>query len=195
MDYYDIDDILRTEELLPVTFTHGAEGMGWLDPNNRTESPDLAPDAKILLPAWLAEQLALKRNVTVRIPKSHSNQTRNELKADPSVFSMRAHPYFYDIGLLLVRTGADANELHQVIKQTFRGRFEMILDNAQNWRGEDHVPFTETLTDNESRLFMLGYRSTGDFDKWRRHKEEPLEPSATILALNSYVNAKKRKRD
>lgn len=219
-----------------MTFSHGARGMGWLDPNNRTESPDvrshllvisimfpshreycrerhfslpvnrfaqrvfclqLGADTKILLPAWLSEPLAHKRYVKIGVPKSHGNQTRNELKADPAVYSMQTHPFFYDIGLILVRTyafqrdltligqtddmlffhfrGADKSELHQVIKQTFRGRFESVLDNAQNWRAEDHAPFTETLTDSEirctshaARPAIVNYFSVGPVLKfWR----------------------------
>jgi len=51
----------------------------------------------------------------------------------------------------LVGDSVPDRELQEILKDTFRGRFTVILDNAQNYRGKDTTPVTETLTWSEQK--------------------------------------------
>ena len=50
-DYYDIEQILATEERVPVTFNCDAQGLGYLV---HGVEEDLTEGTKLELPFWLA---------------------------------------------------------------------------------------------------------------------------------------------
>ncbi|KVI05376.1 GINS complex, subunit Psf3 [Cynara cardunculus var. scolymus] len=63
--YYDIDDILADEELVPAVFLEAINGVGLFESNdtNRVE-----PRSKVELPFWLARELHLRQAASVSIP-------------------------------------------------------------------------------------------------------------------------------
>jgi hypothetical protein len=98
--YYDIDDFLADEELLPCTTTYdfallghlkASEGSNHHNSNNATphqQQPQkdrhLAANTKLQMPIWtLREWVRLNYVRIVHVPKKYSSTARDAVKADP----------------------------------------------------------------------------------------------------------------
>eukprot|EP00029_Vermamoeba_vermiformis_P013204 TRINITY_DN8115_c0_g1_i1.p2 TRINITY_DN8115_c0_g1~~TRINITY_DN8115_c0_g1_i1.p2 ORF type:complete len:111 (-),score=16.21 TRINITY_DN8115_c0_g1_i1:33-365(-) len=94
--------------------------------------------------------------------------------------------FFYELGIklaVLLNDGA----LVAAVLDAMKKRFKSILDKSQNWREEDYTPFTITLSSFEKRLFLAGYKTMRDFERWKNRKAHTLKASGLIRS--------KRKRD
>ncbi|PKU78277.1 hypothetical protein MA16_Dca027054 [Dendrobium catenatum] len=55
--------------------------------------------AKVTLPFWLANELFLRRAVSINVPACFSLETRKEIQADAACVDLRFRsPYFYELG-------------------------------------------------------------------------------------------------
>ncbi|XP_074338579.1 DNA replication complex GINS protein PSF3-like isoform X2 [Apium graveolens] len=64
--YFDIDDILAEDELVPAIFREATNGVGLFDSTDDTNKVE--PGSKLELPFWLARELHLRQAVTVNVP-------------------------------------------------------------------------------------------------------------------------------
>ena len=102
--YYDIDAILTDAQKLPCTFEHDVPGLGYLE--SSSSSPDIKAGARLQLPVWLAEMLAVSQRlgtlsdvITLDIPVALSPRVQNALKADPRTVELRSlATHFYGLG-------------------------------------------------------------------------------------------------
>ena len=103
-DYYDIDQILATEERVPVTFNCNAQGLGYLV---HGVEEDLAEGTKLKLLFWLADALVKQNSgiqqnsgvVSIKMPKYFSQKYRNYLKANPTSVDLRSVcQVYYQLG-------------------------------------------------------------------------------------------------
>ncbi|KAL1546791.1 DNA replication complex GINS protein PSF3-like isoform X2 [Salvia divinorum] len=82
-NYYDIDDILAEEELVPTVFQHAANGVGLFDSSDDAD--------KVLVPPCFERE----------------SKTGEEIAADAAHVDLRSRsPYFYELGCkiaLLIR--------------------------------------------------------------------------------------------
>ena len=90
--YYDLDDILSQEELVPcytkLPFTHLAS----LDPDYHPalgEPNVLRTDCKIKMPIWAIQEWAPKGWVRMVLPRIYSKKAREMLEADPLQVDLR----------------------------------------------------------------------------------------------------------
>ena len=99
-DYWNIDDILAEEELIPCTFKDDAKNLAYLDMMahnqaiNKTQglandSGTLNKGSKVDLPLWLGIALASRDICELRNPSYLSEKYLNLLKADPEVVNLR----------------------------------------------------------------------------------------------------------
>ncbi|XP_051145173.1 uncharacterized protein LOC127261057 isoform X2 [Andrographis paniculata] len=65
-NYYDIDDILAEEELVPSVFQHAANGVGLFDSSDDTNKVDAG--SRVELPFWLVRELYLRQLISIRVP-------------------------------------------------------------------------------------------------------------------------------
>ena len=109
-DYYDIDDILATQERVPSRLEVPLYNLGFLDPNS--EGDHLQAGMKIELPFWLAKDLCSRRRriASVELPKPYREGYRQILKADANVVDLhKLGPYYYNFGTKLLHFSFDEN--------------------------------------------------------------------------------------
>ena len=98
--YYDIDDILAQEELVPCTTLFDFAHLGFLDDSNNsnnhrskkggnTNSKYLPQDSSIHVPLWAVEKWAHLNYVQIRLPKLFGVRARERLVAEPTQVNLR----------------------------------------------------------------------------------------------------------
>lgn len=111
-DYFDIDDVIATQEKVPCRLEVQIHNLGFLDPSS--EGEHLASGSKQELPYWLAKELCSRRRrvVSVELPKVYKDAYREILKADACVVDLHKYgPHFYDIGTKLMHFDDDDNSM------------------------------------------------------------------------------------
>ncbi|KAL6534130.1 hypothetical protein OROHE_013963 [Orobanche hederae] len=92
-NYYETDDILAEEELVPSVFQHNANGVGLFDSSDDTD--------KVLVPMVVANGAGggWFQSGTALLAES---KTREEIAADAAHVDLRNRcPYFYELGCKL----------------------------------------------------------------------------------------------
>ncbi|KAI0510409.1 hypothetical protein KFK09_011010 [Dendrobium nobile] len=162
--YYDIDDILLEEEPISVLFQTGASGVGLLDPGSETNSVERS--AKVTLPFWLANELFLRRAVSINVPACFSSETRKEIQADAACVDLKFRsPYFYELGCKILPLVTDKS-IGPFLQYAFTSRYTEILSKSHNITGAN-PKFSSKLTKEESHLFEAARSSMISFKKWR----------------------------
>ncbi|OJD23222.1 DNA replication complex GINS protein psf3, partial [Blastomyces percursus] len=154
MSYYDLDAILTDAQKLPCTFELEVPGLGYLDGN---VGEDIKPGTRIDLPLWLGEMLAVGARtnssplVNLELPSALSEKVLNALKADPRTVDLRSlAPHFYRLGVRMLEL-VEAEEMVDVLMETFKKRAMEIADHAHNSHGSlgDGVEFLRGLDETE----------------------------------------------
>ena len=190
-DYFSIDDILSSEQRIPCQFELPVYRLGFLDPSSNKEHLELG--TKLELPFWLAKVLCTRKKhiLTVELPKSYRESQRDILSADARVVDLyKLGPFYYSLGVkLLCFDHLERGDLSKSLLETFLNRFRHIMDTSQNAFQSDTNPMTSKLDETERKLFFVGQKAKGDFEKWERglcHK---------INTSNVVQNSRKRKRE
>lgn len=99
MGYYDIDDILAEEMLIPCTTMFPFATLSYLDENSPNSSHNtkkrkvnhnfLEKDTFLNLPLWSMKRWSELNYVRVHIPKQYGRRTRERLMADPANADIR----------------------------------------------------------------------------------------------------------
>ncbi|KYQ46605.1 DNA replication complex GINS protein PSF3 [Trachymyrmex zeteki] len=187
-DYFSLTDILCTEERISCKVEVTLPRLGFLDLSS--ESEDLKPGAKLELPLWLAQPLNKVREsiVSVDIPKTYKEGYREILLADAcTVVLNKWNPYYYELGICLRKfNNRDCEMIIDSLLLTFRSRFRLIMDWAQNPVSD---PMQNSLLPRLERdLFLTGRKAKLQLNEWLR------KGSCIIETSQSAVNLKKRKR-
>ena len=109
-DYFDVDDILATQERVPCQIELQIHNLGFLDTSS--ESEHIQPGVKLEFPLWLAKELCSRRRkiVSVDMPKAFKEGYRQILRADANVVDLhKLGPYFYKFGVKLLHFDNDDN--------------------------------------------------------------------------------------
>lgn len=86
--YYDLDDILSQEELIPCTTLFDFSHLGFLDPS--TGDDYLAKGSRVDIPLWAVERWAMKNYVSISsFPKHYGQRARDRLLAEPVQVNLR----------------------------------------------------------------------------------------------------------
>ena len=96
-DYWNIDDILAEEELVPCTFKEDAKNLGYLDRIDnisnkkqiKEESGNIDKGSKVDIPLWLGICLAQRDFVELKTPIYLTEKYMNNLKAGSEVVNFR----------------------------------------------------------------------------------------------------------
>ncbi|KAF2674378.1 DNA replication complex GINS protein-like protein psf3 [Microthyrium microscopicum] len=171
MSYYDVDAILTDAQKVPCTFEITVPGLGYLEGN---PGNDIKQGAKLELPLWLGEMLAVSRNaseesnLTLDLPKCLSAHVVNALKADARTVELRAlAPHFYALGARILDLFED-EELSSVLSESFKKRAREIADQAHNSGRSlgDAADFLRGLDEEERQLFRTAHESTKAVRVW-----------------------------
>ncbi|XP_076469881.1 DNA replication complex GINS protein PSF3-like [Babylonia areolata] len=182
-DYFNLDDILATNERIPCRVEMPIHRLGYLD--QTTDDSTLQPGTNLELPFWLARSLCSRRRhiVSVEVPRPYRLSYREVFKADPNVVDLhKLGPYFYQFGShLLSFQNPDAQEVANSLLKTFQGRFRRIMDSSQNALHQDTSYLTEKLDEGEKKIFKAGQQGLHDFELWERRQTEKLKTSTMVL--------------
>ena len=178
-DYLDIDDILATEQRVPVEFVATVYRLGFL--NSSSTEGDLNEGLTMELPFWLAKRLATRTTnrlpiVSIDLPSCYNKKQRDILSADANVVDLYGkEPYYYLLGLKLVQCNhMESMDLSQSLLETFLNRFRKIMDHSQNSFQADTYTTTCKLDETERHLFKAGQDSADKMEKWGRGKSHKL---------------------
>ncbi|KAK3742741.1 hypothetical protein QZH41_018959 [Actinostola sp. cb2023] len=189
-DYFDIDDVIATQDRIPCKLEVQIHNLGFLDPSSQGEH--LAAGSKLELPYWLAKELCSRRRrvVSVELPKVYKDGYREILKADAGVVDLHKYgPHFYDIGTKLMHFDDDENSLViRTLQETFIKRFRKIMDSSQNSPNEDTSALTSRLDHTEQQIFAAGKKGIREFLLWEAGQMSKLTTSETV------ISHRKRKR-
>ncbi|KAL3860440.1 hypothetical protein ACJMK2_010563 [Sinanodonta woodiana] len=190
-NYFDIDDILASNERIPCRVELPIYRLGYLDSSH--ESEHLLPGTKIEFPYWLGRAVCSKKRhiVGVDLPKQYREGYREILSADATVVDLhKLGPYYYSFGTKLLHFEHVASaDIAKSLVKTFQNRFRKIMDSSQNAYNEDTSKLTENLDEAERSLFHSGQLGLHDFQRWETRKTDKLTTS------NMVRNHRKRKRN
>eukprot|EP01116_Phalansterium_solitarium_P009927 TRINITY_DN24282_c0_g1_i1.p1 TRINITY_DN24282_c0_g1~~TRINITY_DN24282_c0_g1_i1.p1 ORF type:complete len:199 (-),score=40.25 TRINITY_DN24282_c0_g1_i1:150-746(-) len=189
-DYFSIEDFLEHEEKVPVDFVTSIHGLGYLDPGSATA--DIAEDAHVELPFWLARVLCEKTFAKAQLPLVFSQKNLGNLKAEPMSVSLGSSPFFYDIGQQIALLANDDTRLSLALLHSFDVRMQAVIDQCFNLRNADLTDFSRKLANVEKRMFLAGYNSITEFERWKNHQTGRLTTSTAIQPRRS---PRKRPRD
>ena len=172
-DYLNIDDILATEQKVPVEVLTTVHRLGFLN----SSSPDehLPEGLKMELPFWLAKRLSTRTTnrlpiVSVDLPTCYGRRQRDILSADANVVDLHSkQPYYYLLGLKLLQCNhTESTDLSQSLLETFLNRFRKIMDHSLNSFQTDTYSTTLKLDESERNLFKVGQESADKMEKWSK---------------------------
>ena len=101
--YFNIQDILASQERVSCKFEIDVPNMGFLD--SSSHDSNLKVGSKLDLPYWLIKAIYNEKFkfVNIDLPKWYKKFYHEILKADPCVVDLRKMgPYYYDFGVMLV---------------------------------------------------------------------------------------------
>ncbi|XP_051145172.1 uncharacterized protein LOC127261057 isoform X1 [Andrographis paniculata] len=166
-NYYDIDDILAEEELVPSVFQHAANGVGLFDSSDDTNKVDAG--SRVELPFWLVRELYLRQLISIRVPPcfDRESKTREEIAADAAHVDLRSRsPYFYEMGCKIAPLVGDKT-IGPFLLIAFRTRYKEVLIKAHTLTSAATSKHLALLTNEEARLYEAGQSSIAAFKKWR----------------------------
>ncbi|GMH15399.1 hypothetical protein Nepgr_017240 [Nepenthes gracilis] len=163
--YYDIDDILTEEELMPVVFQKAATGVGLLDPSSETNN--IEQGAKVELPFWLAAELQRRQAAMMSIPPCFNQTTRKEIQADAGSVDLRSRcPYFYELGSKIALVVGDQT-IGSFLLYAFMNRYKEVLSKSHTAAFAATTKPLILLTKEETHLYEAAHSSISAFKKWR----------------------------
>ncbi|PSR84959.1 DNA replication complex GINS protein [Actinidia chinensis var. chinensis] len=163
--YYDIDDILADDELVPAVFQVAANGVGLFDSSD--EMNKVEQGSKVELPFWLARELHLRQAVSINLPPCFNQKTRDELVADAAHVDLKNRcPYFYELGCKLFSLVGDKT-IALLLLAAFQTRYKEVLIKAQTAAMTVAPKFLTLLTKEETKLYEAAQSSMSAFKKWR----------------------------
>eukprot|EP00326_Haptolina_ericina_P014370 CAMPEP_0181210576 /NCGR_PEP_ID=MMETSP1096-20121128/23308_1 /TAXON_ID=156174 ORGANISM="Chrysochromulina ericina, Strain CCMP281" /NCGR_SAMPLE_ID=MMETSP1096 /ASSEMBLY_ACC=CAM_ASM_000453 /LENGTH=194 /DNA_ID=CAMNT_0023301883 /DNA_START=21 /DNA_END=605 /DNA_ORIENTATION=+ len=181
----DIDELLKSEQMLPCTILHEAPHLAWLDPTARQTLP-LEAESKLSL---LVESLQKRGHLELQMPEFYGNAYRQALRADAPHLDLRAQSdYYFDIGIHLSQILPGQTQLKQQLLDGFSARFHGMIGaslNASNLI--DSSTINQKLCLRERAISDGGRAAARDFSKWRAEKAK-IEQSSLIRRKRSRAN-------
>lgn len=188
--YFSIDDILASQQKVPVQLETPVYNLGFLNPS--ANEKNLEPGLKMELPFWLTKVLGSRKRqiVKVELPKQYRRSQREILSADAKVVDLyKMGPYYYGMGVkLLCFDHLECRDLSRCLLETFLNRFRQLMDNAQNASDADTYSLTSKLDEVERVLFHLGKCATWQMEEWEKGRSQKITSSLIVQA------SRKRKR-
>ncbi|KAH3714638.1 DNA replication complex GINS protein PSF3-like [Dreissena polymorpha] len=189
-NYYDLDDIISTNEKIPCKIEIPIYRLGYLDSSSVNEH--LTPGSKLEFPFWMARSLCSRKRhmVSVEMPKQYREAYREILTADASVVDLhKLGPYYFSFGIHMLKFELpESPDVAKILVKSFQQRFRKVMDSSQNCYNEDTSKLTDKLDESEILLFRAGQHGLNEFVRWETRQTEKLTTSEMVK------NHRKRKR-
>ena len=186
--YFNMDDILASQQKVPVQFETPVYRLGFLNPSANQEHLEVG--LKMELPFWLAKVLQKRQIVNVELPRQYRRGQREILRADAAVVDLyKLGPHFYSMGMkILCFDHVESKDLSETLLETFLNRFRLIMDSSQNADEADLYALTSKLDETERILFRLGHLPAQQMELWEKGGSCKITSSLAVQA------SRKRKR-
>jgi GINS complex subunit 3 len=188
-NYFSLEDILVTQERVPVTVQGDLQKLGFLDPSSEDEV--LRGNTKLEVPLWVVDGMNAGRKtyMSAQVPKTLKETQREILLADPNIVNLhRIGPHYFEFGRHVMKHCPQEGEIiGESIKNAFKSRFLNIVDAAQNCRDEETLTEMSKMDDLERSLFKKGYGKRKEMDCWKRREVYKIKTASMV------INHKKRK--
>ena len=155
--YFDLDDVLCSEQRLPITFATSAFKLGReLDARNADGecTIDAQVGAKAIVPMWAAAPLRRSGYISVQSPAVFTLSIFKEFKPDAMVPQLNAKsPFFYELGLALsgMLPPNEGLRLRQQLLRLFQSRYYGVV-SAAGRQGFDLADTRLSLSESEKLL-------------------------------------------
>lgn len=189
--YFSLDDILASQERIPLSMKQDIPQLGFLDPQShyQNDATVLATGTTLELPLWMAKDFKAKNRAKLELPKTWSLSQRDIVKADPSVVDLhKLGPYFYQSGchiLKYISVGQElddeADKIGNILVDTLTKRFRGIMDASANAEAQDTLINTESLDSIERGLYRIGQQSRRLGDAWLLRTTGKIQTAAIVL--------------
>lgn len=146
-NYFSLEDILASQERVPITTKQDLPQLGFLDPQShyQIDPTNLAAGTTLELPLWMVKDLKARGRAQVELPKTWSLSQRQIIHADPNVVDLhRLGPHFYQTGCHIVKqiSGGqnlddEAEAVSNILVDTLTKRFRRIMDASANAEAKD----------------------------------------------------------
>lgn len=197
--YFSLDDILASQERIPLVTQQDLPQLGFLDPQShyQTDPTVLVTGTTLELPLWMAKDLKVRNRAKLELPDSWSSSKREIIKADPSVLDLhKSGPYFYQTGYHILKLisnnqtlNDDAEAISNILVDTLTKRFRKIMDASANSEAQDTLINTETLDAIERGLYRVGQHSRRLGDAWFSRTTGKIQ---TALIVQKHMKLKRK---
>jgi GINS complex subunit 3 len=158
--YWDLSSILADSVRLPCHFAIDVPGLSHVIGINQGKADDGASSstiqkkARVDLPYWMAELLALHNVVDLSFPRQYSSRVRNALDAQAKNVRLRdLNAWWYAVGIRLSSL-IEAKELVDVLAKTYQARITPIYSSLQNLAASSRGLNTDDANNNQA-MFMV----------------------------------------
>lgn len=206
--YYDIDEILAEEELIPVTNNLNFFLLAHLDPDYSHSARSQSRQAKNILlegtrfkmPLWSIKKWAELNYLTVRIPKHYGKRARERLNADPVSVDLRKwNERYYRSGMAIVRliNSCPDDSIPEILKQESESlketllvsyvgtRMRRIFDWTLSSIEDDVSHYTKRLSQMELALFQRGAQASHAHAQWKLYGTRRIHVSESALRTSA----------
>lgn len=188
-NYFSLEDILASQERIPVTTKQDLPQLGFLDPQShyQIDPNNLAAGTSLELPLWMVKGLTTRR-AQVELPKTWSLSQRQIINADPNVVDLhKLGPHFYQTGCHIQRQISGSQNLDEeaeaigtILVDTLTKRFRGIMDASANAAAQDTLTNTESLDSIERGLYHVGQSSKRLGDAWNSRTTGQIHTSSIV---------------
>ncbi|TNV76470.1 hypothetical protein FGO68_gene6320 [Halteria grandinella] len=204
-DYWNLDDIIAEEELIPCTFKFNGDILGVLaKPDSQQSSANSQRQRQIYrieqtlaskvgfkadVPLWLGIQMAQRDLMEIQSPKLLRNQFLNQLRADSDIVTIRAvSPYVYEVAfkILKVINNYDAKPLIKLFQASFISRFNtLIIPNSSKCTVKLADDFSgsaeKRLSFLEREIYTLNKSQALQYSRWRNKELEQVQRNPDFI--------------
>ena len=153
--YFSLEDILASQERIPLTTKQDLPQLGFLDPQSHHQNDPsiLMTGTKLELPLWMAKDFKNRGRAKLEIPSTWNSRQRQIMSADPSVLDLHKFgPYFYQTGCHIIKHISEGQNLDDeseaignILVETLTKRFRGIMDASANAEAQDTLINTGKL--------------------------------------------------
>jgi len=181
-NYFSIEDILVTQERIPIVTQEKLPGLGFLDASSDVDI--LANNTKLELPLWVVE--GMKKYMNVQVPKSLRETQREILLADPNIVNLhKLGPHYFEFGRHVMKHCLEEGDIiGNSLSKALKSRFLNILDAAQNCRDEETLMEMMKMDELERSLFKKAYETRKSIDCWKQRKVYTIKTAAMVVNHN-----------
>ena len=150
--YFSLDDILASQERMPLTIKQDLPQLGFLDSQSHYQNDPtiLTNGTKLELPLWMAKSLKAQGRAKLDLPQTWGINQRNIITADANVLDLHKYgPFFYQSGCHIVKLVSKGHNLDEeaetiatILVDTLTKRFRRIMDASANAEGQDTLTNT-----------------------------------------------------